>query len=138
MTRLFSSPSPSCLPLSQVLNNLGQDGHSREQQQEVINMAEREATFASQFRHRHVVSLLHVIIDSPDRERVILVYDLVEGVELFDLVNSQPDCHLPEGRCRRYFRQLGMAVEYIHERGVAHRDIKPVRIFAPIEMCLAV
>lgn len=90
-------------------------------------MAERELQLVEtlQFRHKHVVSLLQVLFDSPEKQRVVMIYDLVDGVELFDLINSLPGCCLPEGRARRYFRHLRSAVDYIHQRGLAHRDIKP-------------
>jgi serine/threonine protein kinase len=93
----------------------------------VVDCAERELALVNSttVKHKHVVSLLQVLFDSPERQRVIMIYDLVDGVELFDLINSLPGSCLPEGRARRYFRHLRSAVEYIHQRGLAHRDIKP-------------
>ena len=35
---------------------------------------------------------------------------------------------LPEGRIRSLFFQIMLGVEYLHEMGIMHRDLKPQNI----------
>lgn len=54
-------------------------------------------------------------------EYIFLEY--ASGGELFDKI--EPDYGMPVKECRKYFRQLISAVEFIHSMGIAHRDLKP-------------
>jgi len=58
------------------------------------------------------------------REYVVLVWELLEGLDLLDYINSKGG-RLTNEESRELFAQLLNAVETIHERGFAHRDLKP-------------
>jgi serine/threonine protein kinase len=49
------------------------------------------------------------------------VYELALGGELFNFVLAGA---LPERVARMYFRQLIAGIEYIHNKGIYHRDLK--------------
>jgi len=53
---------------------------------------------------------------------MFIVYELQSGGELFDYIGAAA-C-FPEPIARFYFKQLIEAVEYLHNKGVSHRDIK--------------
>jgi len=48
------------------------------------------------------------------------------GGELFDYIVKKD--RLPEPEARHFFRQIISAVAFVHHKGYAHRDLKPVRI----------
>lgn len=53
-----------------------------------------------------------------------LVLELVEGGELFDFIVSQGADGLPESSAREIFKQMAEAVDYLHDLGISHRDLK--------------
>jgi serine/threonine-protein kinase Chk1 len=66
-------------------------------------------------------------------KRLFLVSDLCEKGELFDFIlNLQMNMDmdgLPENTCRFLFTQIISGVEYLHGRGITHRDLKCDNIF---------
>jgi serine/threonine protein kinase len=84
------------------------------------------------FRHFKAGVLIHTQIEHPgiiqirdilvDQNRVYLVMELCDGGNLNDLVMKSDG--LSEADARRYMRSVIEALSYIHELGVAHRDIK--------------
>ena len=76
-----------------------------------------------------IVQLKEVLIG---RNNVFLIMEYIDGGELFKSLfktrhESDSGVGTPEReeRARLYFHQLVMGVHWCHERGVAHRDIKP-------------
>lgn len=69
--------------------------------------------------HPHVARLLDVY---EDEQKISLVMECVEGGELFDRVIK--DKRFPEPGAAHAMRQMLLAVQYIHSRGVVHRDLK--------------
>ena len=55
----------------------------------------------------------------------MIVWELVRGEDLLEVVNKLVPNMLPEPRARRYFAQLLSGVKHIHANGFCHRDIKP-------------
>ena len=71
------------------------------------------------------MQLLDVFYSSPEKERIVIVWELVQGDDLLEVVNRLNPNMLPEPRARRYFAQLLSGVKHIHANGFCHRDIKP-------------
>lgn len=61
------------------------------------------------------------------REAVYIVLELMQGGELFDRITKQG--HLSEQFTRFLFRQMVLAVKYLHSQGITHRDLKVVYYF---------
>lgn len=82
-----------------------------------------------------IVQLLDVV-DAP--AQLCLVLEYVPGGELFDLIADYRD-YLDEHQCRRIFRELVEAVDFMHKLHICHRDIKVENVLLtckpPLKFC---
>ena len=83
----------------------------------------REAHTSAQLAHPHIVP----IHDVGEHEGIAwLVMALVSGGSLAGLLAREPRLSVEE--VRRLVREIADALDYAHQRGVIHRDIKPDNI----------
>jgi serum/glucocorticoid-regulated kinase 2 len=59
-------------------------------------------------------------------ERIYFVMNFVKGGELFQHLKKQK--HFNESRVKFYCAQLGLALQYLHEKSIIYRDLKPENI----------
>lgn len=86
-------------------------------------------------RHRNVVHLYEVLeLVQDSKSTMFLILELVRGGELFDLISSNSGSkrkgnvsgdELHEVTMRKFFSELASGINFIHQCGVAHRDLKP-------------
>jgi BR serine/threonine kinase len=74
-------------------------------------------------KHPHILRLIDVL-ESPGHLYIVLEY-AAHG-ELFDFLVARE--FLPEDVGLEFFRQITLAVEYLHAHGICHRDLKPENI----------
>lgn len=79
----------------------------------------REIHHHRQLHHPHVTQLYEVIATE---NNIWLVTELCSGGELFDYLAEKG--RLDEDETRLFFGQLCLAVAYVHEKGIVHRDLK--------------
>ncbi|MEP0763140.1 MAG: protein kinase [Chloroflexota bacterium] len=80
---------------------------------------EREALAAARLNHPGIMAIYDV---NQEGDRPYLVVEHVEGRPLSDFILSPPDV------VAEYGRQICLALDYAHRRGLIHRDIKPANI----------
>jgi serine/threonine protein kinase len=90
-----------------------------EQQVKFIN----EALTIKGFDHKHILKVYEVIQEG---QLFGVVMEYIDGVTLFKYVQNQGQ--LSESEALLYINQIGQALEYIHNKGQLHRDIKPGNI----------
>lgn len=79
----------------------------------------REAEFHTSLDHPNIVKLREVFHSAL---QVALVMDVLEGGDSFSLVDKG---RLPESQAAAVLLQANSALQYLHDRGLVHGDVKP-------------
>uniref|UniRef100_A0A671EE99 non-specific serine/threonine protein kinase n=1 Tax=Rhinolophus ferrumequinum TaxID=59479 RepID=A0A671EE99_RHIFE len=88
-----------------------------------------EVRCMADLHHLNIVRLFHVISSA---ESLFLVMEFVPGGDMLDYLRDHG--RMSEDTARGVFRQLVSAVHYCHEKGVAHRDLKPQNVLLDAQM----
>jgi predicted Ser/Thr protein kinase len=84
----------------------------------------REARAAAGLRHPNIV----VVHDVGEQEGLYyIVMEYLEGRTLKEVIEQEG--RLPPARVAHILEQVANALDYAHERGFIHRDVKPANIF---------
>ncbi len=89
---------------------------------EVHERLRREARTASSLNHPNICAIYEVGEESGE---VFIVMEYVEGKPLSKLIRPGG---LPVETIIRYGQQIASALEHAHDRGVIHRDLKPLNV----------
>lgn len=84
---------------------------------------DRETAKIAICRHRHIVKVENYF---PHEGQPCMVMEYIQGQDLKDLVVHRGA--LSEAVALRYIRQVGEALNVMHDKGLLHRDIKPDNI----------
>ncbi|KAM5284722.1 serine/threonine-protein kinase MARK2-like isoform 2-T2 [Hipposideros larvatus] len=82
-----------------------------------------EARCMARLRHPNIVELFEVI---NTQDHLFIAMEYIGGGNLLDYIHTHG--RMMEGEARDAFRQLVSAVQYCHEQGVIHLDIKPKNV----------
>lgn len=86
----------------------------------MIQRVKNEVTIHHQLRHPNILELYHFFEDS---EKVYLVMELCPNGELYQFMKKKPG-PMAEEDGKRFFREIVKGVDYLHEHGIIHRDLK--------------
>ncbi|XP_019121873.2 serine/threonine-protein kinase Nek4 isoform X3 [Larimichthys crocea] len=89
--------------------------------------AEQEAQLLSQLRHPNIVTYRESW--EGDDCQLYIAMGFCEGGDLYHRLKQQKGELLPERQVVEWFVQIAMALQYLHERNILHRDLKTQNIF---------
>jgi len=81
----------------------------------------REVAANARLKHPNIVRY-HDHYETP--EFCFVLFEYVDGIDLFQYLESTSFCPMEENTARYMFKQIVGAVKYAHKCGVYHRDIK--------------
>lgn len=83
----------------------------------------KEARILSEVHHPYIVNVLEVF---EENNTAYIVMEYIPGQSLKERLERVGV--LPEGEVLRYVRQIGEALQFVHEKHILHLDIKPSNI----------
>ncbi|MEA2143001.1 MAG: eukaryotic-like serine/threonine-protein kinase [Solirubrobacteraceae bacterium] len=89
---------------------------------EVAKRFRREAQLGASLNHPNIVSIFDI---ETDDENVLIVMEYVDGGTLKDALARGP---LPLAAAIPVLEGIASALDYAHEHGVVHRDVKPANV----------
>ncbi|CAF0871108.1 unnamed protein product [Rotaria sordida] len=112
-----------------VLKRLDLRQQSNETTQNDIEGAEREAKLLSTLKHPNIVAYIESFRSNDGFLNIVMAY--CEGGDLYTKLkerkaNKQP---LTENQIVEWFVQICMALQYMHDKSILHRDLKTQNIF---------
>ncbi|NJM08763.1 serine/threonine protein kinase, partial [Candidatus Gracilibacteria bacterium] len=89
---------------------------------DAVQRFRREARLAASLRHPNIVQV-YTFDDTGDM--LYMVQELLPGPTLAEQIRRAGKRCVSLDKVRRVVMQLAVALDYAHERGVVHRDVKP-------------
>lgn len=83
----------------------------------------KEATILSEVHHPYIVNVLEVF---EENGTAYIAMEYISGFSLKHLMEKEG--LLPEAKVLKYVRQIGEALQFVHEKNILHLDIKPSNI----------
>jgi serine/threonine-protein kinase len=96
--------------------------HGAEVTAETAERLQREARIMASLRHPNLVTVFDMLTDEDD---LLLAMEYVDGQTLADVLTDAP---LDWERTLELLEPVARALDYAHERGVVHRDVKPANV----------
>ncbi|KAK0645944.1 kinase-like domain-containing protein [Cercophora newfieldiana] len=112
---VFGAPDA---PIARLAN------HKVDEAKDALFLIREEIAIMKKLNHENLVQLIEVL-DDPDDDSLYMVLEMCKKGVVMKVGVHQTAEPYDEEKCRHYFRDLILGIEYLHSQGVVHRDIKP-------------
>ncbi|CAF1083836.1 unnamed protein product [Adineta steineri] len=124
-----SSPTTSSQTKQYVLKRLDLRQSTNNTSQNDIESAEREAKLLSTLKHPNIVAYKESFRSKDNFLNIVMAY--CEGGDLYTRLKEKKSQKqtLSEDQIVEWFIQICMALQYMHEKNILHRDLKTQNVF---------
>ncbi|KAK8892435.1 hypothetical protein M9Y10_029663 [Tritrichomonas musculus] len=92
-------------------------------EENMLNRFEQETRILQSLQHPNIVHVEEIVYLE---DYICIIMEFCENGELFKyIVNNES---INEQDCKKIFRQIVFAVQFVHQHSIAHRDLKPENI----------
>ncbi|KAL2867679.1 kinase-like domain-containing protein [Aspergillus lucknowensis] len=136
---LFSHKYQYCPPLDHYYALKLSRRPSGQQQAEYRKRVAAEFAVASALHHRHIVQTFELLpLSHDDANLFCLCMEYCAGGDLHSLIAASHNHQLSEDQADCLFKQLLRGISYLHETGIAHRDLTPDHLLLTHRGCLKI
>ncbi|CAD5111887.1 DgyrCDS1150 [Dimorphilus gyrociliatus] len=101
-----------------------------------VSNVKREIILLKKLHNKHVIKLFDVFV-SEEKQKIYLFMEYCVGSLQSMLDNVESKC-FPLWQAHLYFVQLIDGVDYLHSRGIVHKDIKPPNLLLSLDETLKI
>ncbi|KAG7290917.1 hypothetical protein NEMBOFW57_000922 [Staphylotrichum longicolle] len=91
---------------------------------DALYLIREEVAIMKKLNHPNLVQLIEVL-DDPEDDTLYMVLEMCKKGVVMKVGLGEAATPYDEEKCRYWFRDLILGIEYLHSQGVVHRDIKP-------------
>ncbi|EFQ24971.1 hypothetical protein CGRA01v4_06751 [Colletotrichum graminicola] len=111
-------------PLSPHFGDFGQERKAGWNDNDALFFIREEIAIMKKLNHQNLVQLIEVL-DDPEEDSLYMVLEMCKKGVVMKVGLTEKAEPYGEDLCRYWFRDLILGIEYLHEQGIIHRDIKP-------------